>query len=266
MILSFVVLVGCSKFRKVMKTGDWQTKYEAALQYYEVEEYYKASQLLENILPIIRGTEQAELANFYFAYCQFYQRQYLLSAHYFKNFVDIYGRSEYVMEASFMHSYSLYKQSPKYSLDQTSTYEAVAALQAFINKYPYSEYSEQADDLIDELQVKLERKAYDNAILYYQIKGIKGFQPALVTFDNFQKNFPDSKFNEEISYLIVETQYNYARQSTYRKQEERYRTAIEKYEIMLERYPDSPYLKDAGEIYQKSIEELAKFADQKNKS
>ncbi len=250
----------------MMKTADWQAKYAAALEYYEEEEYYKASQLLENILPIIRGTAEAELGNFYFAYCHFHQRQYILSAHYFKTFVEIYGRSEYVMEAAFMRAYSLYKQSPKYSLDQTSTYEAVAALQNFINQYPYSEYSKQADELIDELQVKLERKAYDNAKLFYQIKGIKGFQPALVTFDNFQRNFPDSKFNEEIMYLIVETQYNYARQSTYRKQEERFREAIEKYEIMLERYPESPFLKDAGEIYQKSIEELAKFADQKNKS
>ncbi len=266
LLLLLVMASGCSKFRKMMKTADWQAKYAAALEYYEEEEYYKASQLLENILPIIRGTAEAELGNFYFAYCHFHQRQYILSAHYFKTFVEIYGRSEYVMEAAFMRAYSLYKQSPKYSLDQTSTYEAVAALQNFINQYPYAEYSKQADELIDELQVKLERKAYDNAKLFYQIKGIKGFQPALVTFDNFQKNFPDSKFNEEIMYLVVETQYNYAKQSTYRKQEERFREAIEKYELMLERYPESPFLKDAGEIYQKSIEELAKFADQKNKS
>ena len=170
------------------------------------------------------------------------------------------------MEAQFMHGFSLYKQSPKYNLDQTSTYEAVAALQNYINKYPYSDFAEQADDLLDEMQVKLARKAYDKAMLYYQIKGIKGFTPALVTFENFQRNYPDSKFNEEIAYLLVETQYNFARQSIPSKQEERFREAIERYETMLERYPESEYLSEAGDIYQKSIEELAKFADQKNKS
>ncbi len=249
-----------------MRKGDWKSKYEAAIRYYENEDYYRASLLFEDILPIIRGTEEAELGNFYFAYCHYHEKQYILSAHYFKTFYDVYARSDFAMEAFFMHGYSLYRQSPKYNLDQTSTYEAIAALQNFINKYPYSDYSPQADDLIDEMQVKLERKAYDNAMLYYQIKGLKGFRPALVMFENFQKNYPDSKFNEEISYLMVETQYNYARQSVPSKQEERFREAIDRYELMLERYPESQFLPEAGDIYQKSIEELAKFADQKNKS
>ncbi len=265
-LLILVSISSCTKFRKLLKKGDWKSKYEAAIKYYENQDYYRASLLFEDILPIIRGTEEAELGNFYFAYCHYYQKQYILSAHYFKTFFEVYARSDYAMEAYFMHGFSLYKQSPKYNLDQTSTYEAIAALQTFINKYPYSEYAPQSDDLIDELQVKLERKAYDNAMLFYKIKGIKGFRPAIVTFENFQKNYPDSKFNEEIAYLMVETQYNYAKQSVYAKQEERYRETIEKYEYMLERFPESQYLSPAGELYQKSIEELAKFADQKNKS
>ena len=265
-VLMVVSISSCTKFRKLLKKGDWKSKYEAAIKYYENQDYYRSSLLFEDILPIIRGTEEAELGNFYFAYCHFYQKQYILSAHYFKTFYDVYARSDYAMEARFMHGFSLYKQSPKYNLDQTSTYEAIAALQNYINKFPYSDFAEQADGLIDEMQVKLERKAYDNAMLYYQIKGIKGFRPALVTFENFQKNYPDSKFNEEIAFLLVETQYNFAKQSIPSKQEERYREAIERYEIMLERYPESQYLSEAGDIYQKSIEELAKFADQKNKS
>ncbi|MDW3194484.1 MAG: outer membrane protein assembly factor BamD [Cytophagales bacterium] len=264
--LLMVSVSSCSKFRKLLRKGQWKDKYEAAIRYYEVKDYFRAGLLLEDILPIIRGTEEAELGNFYYAYCQFHQRQYILSAHHFKTFSTIYGRSEYLMEATFMHAYSLYKQSPKHSLDQTSTFEAVTALQNFINTYPYSEYAEQADNLIDELQVKLEKKAYDNAILYYKIKGVKGYRPALVTFENFQRNFPDSKFNEEIAFLMVETNYNYARNSIYSKQEERFKETVEKYEAMLRRYPESKYLKDAGEYYQESLEELSKFAAQKNKS
>lgn len=264
--LLVVSTTSCSKFRKLLRKGEWKDKYEAAVKYYEEEDYFRASLLLEDILPIIRGTEEAELGNFYFAYCHFHQRQYLLSSHYFQTFVDIYGRSEYVMEAAYMNAHSLYKQSPKHSLDQTSTYEAVAALQNFINKYPLSDYAVEADKQIDELQVKLEKKAYDNAKLYYKIKGIKGYQPALVTFDNFQKNFPDSDFNEEISFLLVETHYNYAKQSVYIKQEERYRETMAKYETMLEKYPNSELLKEAGDFYQKSLEEIAKFAAEKNKS
>ncbi|NQZ75745.1 MAG: outer membrane protein assembly factor BamD, partial [Ekhidna sp.] len=105
-----VSIVGCSKFRKIQKSGDWKTKYDAALEYYEEEDYHRTTLLLEDILPIIRGTEEAELGNFYLSYSYFHQKQYILSAHHFNEFVKIYGRSEYALEATYMHAYSLYLQ------------------------------------------------------------------------------------------------------------------------------------------------------------
>ena len=128
-----VSISSCSKFRKLLRKGQWKDKYEAAIQYYEKQDYFRAGLLLEDILPIIRGTEEAELGNFYYAYTQFHQRQYILSAHHFKTFATIYGRSEYLMEATFMHAYSLYKQSPKHSLDQSSTTIPIYRLRFSIN-------------------------------------------------------------------------------------------------------------------------------------
>ncbi|MEQ9404728.1 MAG: outer membrane protein assembly factor BamD [Cyclobacteriaceae bacterium] len=258
-ILLFTALsiAGCSKFRKIQKSGDWKVKYEAAIKYYEEEDYHRSTMLLEEILPIIRGTKEAELGNFYLAYSYFYQKQYILSAHHFQEFVTIYGRSDKVMEASYMNAYSLYLQSPEYQLDQTSTYEAVAAMQNFINRYPTSEYAPDADRIIDEMQVKLETKAYNTAKLYHKLRRYKS---ALVAFENFRKDFPDSDFNEEIAFLNIETSYDLAAVSIPSKQEERFRSTIEFYQQFVDKYPRSKFLKAAEKIYSKSIEEITNFA------
>ncbi len=256
-----ILLSGCTRFQKLRKSNDWRVKYNAALKYYEEKDYYRSSILFEDIIPVIRGTEEAELANFYFAYTYYHQKQYILASHYFESFTNVYARSEYAMEAAYMHAYSLYLQSPDYKLDQSATYEAIAAMQNFINKYPYSEYAEGADDLIDELQIKLERKAFENAKLYYKVESYKA---ALVAFENFQIDYPDSKFREEIQFLTIKTAYDYAQVSIRSRQKERYTKAIDSYEKFLDRFPNSKFLKEAESIYAKSIEELTNFADQNN--
>lgn len=258
LLIVAVGMLGSCKFRKIQKSGDWKVKYEAALAYYEEEDYHRAIILLEDILPIIRGTQEAELGNFYLAYSYYYQKQYILSAHHFDEFVKIYGRSEYAMEAAYMHAYSLYLQSPDYQLDQTVTYEAVAAMQNFINKYPSSEYAPEADRIIDDMQEKLEKKAYEQCKLYYKLRRYKS---ALVVYDNFADDFPDSDYNEHVSYLRIETSHDYANESITSKQEERYKTTIDYYLAFIDKYPNSKYLKDAEKIYADSIEEITKFAD-----
>ncbi|WP_436517394.1 outer membrane protein assembly factor BamD [Ekhidna sp. To15] len=258
LLIIAVSVAGCSKFRKIQKSGDWKVKYEAALEYYEKEDYHRTILLLEDILPIIRGTEEAELGNFYLSYSYYYQKQYILSAHHFNEFVRIYGRSEYVMEAAYMHAYSLYLQSPDYQLDQTVTYEAVTAMQKFINKYPASDYAPEADRIIDDMQQKLEKKAYEQCKLYYKLRRYKA---ALVVYDNFSKDFPDSDYNEEVDYLEIETSYDYAKASIEKRQEERYKNTVDFYLSFLEKYPSSKYLKDAEKIYGDCIEEITKFAD-----
>jgi outer membrane protein assembly factor BamD len=261
LLIVIIALTACSKFQKVRKSADWKEKYEAALVYFEDKDYYRTNILLEEILPIIRGTEEAEIANFKYAYSYFYQDQFILSSHYFKTFSDVYSRSEYAMEAEYMYAYSLYLQSPEPALDQTSTYESIAALQLFINKYPYSEYSTEADKLINGLQDKLETKAYESAKLYYTIQRHKA---AIVAFENFQKEYPDSDYQDDVAYYLVDAAYQFAMVSIERRQKERFEKSLQLYQKMVDKFPDSEFIKSAEKIYAETIEELTKFADLNN--
>lgn len=246
-----------------MKSSDWKEKYEAALKYYQEKDYYRATALLEDVLPIIRGTKTAEEAQFYYAYAHYYERKYILSAHYFKQFYETYSRSERAQEAMFMHAYSLYLEAPNPSLDQTSTAEAIQAIQRFINRYPYSEYKERAEAVLAETRYKLEKKAYDNALLYYKLSQYKA---AIIAFNNFQRDFPDSDFNEEISYWKLAAQYELAEQSIQAKQKERYYTTIEYYQTFIDRYPESEFVRRAESIYESSLAKVKKVSSENKAS
>lgn len=260
LFLGLFLLNSCSKFNKIQKSDDWREIYAAANKYYEEEEYYKASVLLDLILPIIKGTKEAEKANFMYAYTYYYQGQYILSANYFKQFVTLYSRSKHATEASYMHAHSLYLQAPDYNLDQTSTFEAITAFQNFINRHPNGEYAKKATATMDEMQIKLEKKAYENAKQYYKLNRYKA---AIIAFDNFERDFPDSKLNEEILYLTVDTEYSYAKESIPARQKERFTKTIEYYQRLLDKYPTSKFLKQAETLFANSIEELDKI--KKNK-
>lgn len=249
-ILCLSIMAGCSEFRKLQKSTDWREKYDAAVKYYERGDrgdYVKASMLFEEILPIIRGMPEAEQANFYYAYCHFHQSLYVESAFYFKTFYETYSRSEYAMESMYMHAYSLFLDSPVEELDQTSSADAISAMQQFLNNYPDTKYTGQATATINELQRKLETKAYNNALLY---KKLSQHNSAVIAFENFSEDFPDSQYNEEVNFLKLESQYQYARRSISSKQKERYEKAIEIYDYFVQNYPDSKFAKEAGQINQ----------------
>ncbi|MEO1052109.1 MAG: outer membrane protein assembly factor BamD, partial [Bacteroidota bacterium] len=256
-ILIFFGAASCSNFRKVEKSPDWRVKYEAALQYYEEEDYYRALVLFEQILPIIRGLPEGEKVSFYKAYCHFYRGEFLLSSHSFKIFHETYTRSQFAEEAQFMYAYSLYLDSPVYNLDQSSSYEAIGAIQTFINRYPSSKFREQASEIINEMQVKLEKKGYENAKQYLKIGY---FKSAIVAFDAFKKDFPDSNYNEEIAFLKIKAEYSLAQQSVFGKQLERFRQTRDHYEEFIDDYPNSDYLKEAEKFYTVSLQKISELA------
>lgn len=257
-VFSLVLLYlvsSCSEFRKVQKSDDWKLKYDKAMEYYEDGDYYRSIALFEEVLPVTRGKIEGEKAQFYYAYAHFKDKQYILSAHYFKTFYETYSRSQFASEAQFMYAYSLYMSSPIYSLDQTSTKDAIDAMQAYINRNPKSEFVKEANDIIQELQVKLETKAYSNAKEYYKI-GL--LQSAKVAFENFSKDYPDSKYNEELRYLKIEATFKVAQKSIPSKQKKRYNEVIELYEKFIDRYPESKYIGMAEKYYNSALSSLEK--------
>jgi outer membrane protein assembly factor BamD len=256
-LIGFIVLLlittSCSKFRKYEKSQDWRVKYEAGLNYYAKKDYYRASVLFEQILPIVRGLPEGEKVQFNLAYCQYHDRLYLLASEQFRTFYETYGRSLMAEEARYMYAYSLYASSPAWNLDQSASIEAMAAMQEYLNRYPSSKFRDQAIDVITTTQNKLEKKGFENARQYHKMRQWKS---AVVAFSAFRVNFPDSKFLEEALYLTIDAEFKMAEKSFSSKQRERYQAVVDHYKEFVDQYPQSEFLKDAEGQYAESLKKL----------
>jgi outer membrane protein assembly factor BamD len=256
-VLALVLLLGaCGNFRKIQKSEDWRIKYDAGLNYYNKKDYYHTAILFEEILPVVRGLPEGEKVEFYLAYCQYYEKTYLLASNQFKTFFETYGRSTLAQEAYFMYAYSQFVSSPDSNLDQKSSLEAMAAMQNFLNRFPNSTFREKAIEVINASQQKLEAKGFENARQYLKIKMYKA---AVIAFDNFKKAYPDSKYLEEIAYLKIVSQYRYALASFQHLQTERYTNVVNYYQEFVDAYPNSSFLKDAEKMYSESQAQLSKL-------
>jgi len=258
LIFAVLFITSCSKFSRLQKTGTDQEKYDAAMTYYKKGDFYRAGLLFEELIPLLKGSNESELAQFYYAYTQYQQGQYNTSQFLFKKFYDTYARSDFAQEALYMHAFSLYKDSAPHNLDQASTFTAISAMQDFINAYPQSTFRDECSRYILELRQKLELKAYEKAKLYYKVSefNMMSLKSAVISIDNFRKDFPDSQYNEELAFIKVESQYNLASNSLVLKQKDRYTDVVKFYKELVDKYPTGKYLRDAERMYDNSMKEL----------
>jgi len=259
-LLITVSVSSCGKFYKLEKSTNWDELYTAANEYYVKGDYNKAIILYDKVLPVIRGSERSELAEFNYAYSHFRIKRYIEAAGYFKTFYDTYNRSPMAEEAFFMHAYSLYLDAPDFNLDQRSSREAVNAIQLFINRFPESDSYERAMTMIDDLQRRFEEKAYQESSMYYRLTdGLfpgEFYRACIVNFQNFAKNYPDSKYNEELAYKLVEVSTAYAERSVFNKKEERLNQSLGFADSFVRKFPDSQYKGKVTNLNNKATAEL----------
>ncbi len=249
-------LFSCSDYQKLLNSDNASEKYKQAEVFYNSGEYRKANRLLEQIIPKYRGKPQAQRIIFFFAESYFQIKSYNLAAYQYEKFVKSFPKSDRIQEASFKAAKSYYYQSPTFSLDQEETYTAIEKLQVFINLYPNSEYSSEANQMISELQVKLEKKDFEIAKQYYTIRD---YRAAIKTNDNFIASFPGTKFREEALYTKFISLYEIALNSVIYKKEDRLKELQQQFNLILRYYPDSVFKEDLDDKMKKINSELEKF-------
>lgn len=249
-----LVSTSCSEYQKLLKSNDNDLKYEKAMKYYDDGDYMRAATLFSGLISIYRGTEKSETSHFIYAECLFKMKDYLMAGHYYNLFVQNYPNSEQSEEAQFQTAYCSYKLSPNPRLDQTETYKALEGFQLFINLYPNSEKAKEATVLMDELRDKLVFKSYLSAKLYYNLGDYMGnnYQSAVIAARNTLDDFPDTKYREELSFLILDAKYIEAVNSVEAKQEDRLRDTLDEYYSFVNEYPESIYLHNANKIFEET--------------
>jgi outer membrane protein assembly factor BamD len=256
-----LVFAGCSKYQRILKSNDFEKKFEVAKAYYDNGKYQKAFPLFEELITVFRGTSKAEDVYYYYAYSNYKLGDFMLAGYHFDNFVRTFPRSDRAEDAQFMNAKCYFLDSSEPSLDQTSTKKAIDELQLFINKYPESPKVDECNDLMDRLRFKLETKAYNGAKLYYRLGEYKA---AIFALRNTLAEFPDTRHREEISFMIVRSSYLLADNSIDEKKVERFEEALRECDEFIERYPRASDVKNAESIIEDSKKELEKIKNLKN--
>ena len=255
-VIAAFLFVGCTDYSKVLKSKDYNLKFEKAKEYFHKGSCSKALPLLEELLSLFRLTSKGEDVYYYYAKTNYCIGEYYVAGYYFKSFVKTYPGSTRTEECHFLGAMCNVMNSPEPTLDQTDTKRAIDDLQMFMNRYPESPRQDTCDNLVKGLRNKLETKAMDGAKLYYQLER---YNSAKVTFGNILIDYPDTEFKEEVLFMMVKSSYKLADNSIESKKEERFKETMKSYHKFANAFPESQDLKEAESFYYASLKELERI-------
>ena len=102
--------------------------------------------------------------------------------------------------------------------------------------------------MLEDLNERLDRKAFENARLYYKMEDYKASR---VAFKNVLKDNADNIYREDILYYAAMSSYKYALNSVPAKQKERYMVFVDDYLNFVGEFPESKYRKELDSLYEK---------------
>ena len=258
-LVSGSVLTSCGEYNKVLKSTDYEYKYEAAKSYFGKGQNTKAAAILEELITILKGTDKAEESLYMLGMTYYNQGDFITASHYFSTYYNTYPRGTYTEQARFYSGKALFLDTPEPRLDQSSTYKAIQELQMFMEYFPACNRHQEAQQMIFDLQDKLVMKDYMAARLYYDLGSYTGnssysttgnnYLACIVTAQNALKDYPYTKLREDISILLLRAKYDMAKESVEEKKEERMRDAIDEYYAFKNEFPESKYTKEVENIY-----------------
>ena len=153
--------------------------------------------------------------------------------------------------STFLHLDCLYRGTYRYELDQTPTYKTITAISEYLMTNPGTEYRNVCYQMLDNLNERLDRKAYENAYLYYKMED---YLAARVALRNVLKDDADNRYREDILYYTAMASYKYASLSVPSKQKERFLVFYDDYFNYIGEYPDTDRRKELEKLYTKAKE------------
>ena len=132
-----------------------------------------------------------------------------------------------------------------------------ATITEYIQEYPADgPHLEACLKMIEDLNDRLDRKAFENARLYYKMED---YLAARVALRNVLKDNADNGYREDILYYTAMASYHYARMSVVAKQKERYLTFVDDYLNFIGEYGESKSRRELDAMYRRSQRALGRY-------
>ena len=246
-----------SEFDALLSSSDVDAKYAAAFDLFNNGKYSKAARLFENMAVQTSGTERDDTVQFYWGLSNYRFKDYFTAETNFSKFLMNFPRSPFAEEASFLRIDCLYRSTYRSELDQKPTYTALGVISQYMVENPNSSHYATCRRMLDELNERLDKKAFDNARLYYKMEDYKASR---VAFKNILKDDADNIYREDILYYTAKSSYKYAQLSVESKQKERYLTFVDDYYNFIGELPESSYRKELDVLYKRAQKALGRYS------
>ena len=258
-VLCLIVLTSCKgEFEAILQSGDSDAKYKAAFKYFDAKKYNKAAQLFESLSVMSSGTERDDTVQYYWALSNYKYKDFYTAETNFTHHIENFPLSPFTEESRFLRIDCLYRSTLRYELDQSRTYSAIGAIEQYMNDYgTHNTRKAECNDMLDDLNGRLDRKAYEAARLYYKMEDYKASR---VAFRNVLKDKADNIYREDILYYIAMSSYRFAYLSVRSKQKERYMTFVDDYLNFIGEIPESPYRKELDIMYKRALKALGRYS------
>ena len=178
----------------------YKTRFDDGLAFFEEENYVKASQQFNIIVDRASHTDLGDDALFFLAESYFLNKDYDLALVEFEKLVSRMGFSPYIEKSRWRICETLMLLSPNFYHDQESSKKAISQIQEFLDDFPNSEYSKDADKLINELRTRLAEKNMETGKLYVKLKA---YDSAIVFYKIVVNEFYDTKFFNDANMEII---------------------------------------------------------------
>lgn len=244
-----------SQYELMLNSNDADAKYDAAFAYFNEGKYSKAAALFESLSVLTNGTERDDTVRYYWGLSNYKFKDYYTAETNFEKFIESYPRSPFTSDARYLRIDCLFRQTLRYELDQSPTYKAMNAISEYILEFPDNTHMKECKDMLDNLNERLDRKAYEAAKLYYKMED---YLASRVAFRNVLKDDSENVYREDILYYIAMSSYKYAYLSVPSKQKERYLTFVDDYYNFIGELPESHYKKELDAVYRKAQKALGK--------
>ena len=229
-ILSFLA-VGCSGSgtSDITKIDDPEKAFAVAMNNYNNKDYVDAIEDFSLMKVKFSGTSVSDKVQYYLALSYLKQEEYILAAYEFEYLLKNYTTSPLAVDGRYRLALCYYGMSPKYSLDQTYTYQAIMELKNFLELYPADKNAPEAEKKIRELRNKLAYKEIKAAELY---STLGDYRAATIYYENVVNEYFDTDYADDALYGKIVT-------LIVRKKSADAKAEIERFET---RFPKSPFL------------------------
>lgn len=250
MLAGVLLLASCGEYQRALKSPDHVYKFDFAKRAFEQKRYVQAYTLLKDVVTQLKGSDKAEESMYLLGLSYYENKEYADAAAYFKAYYQRYPKGKYAELARYYAGYAYYLDSPEAQLDQSGTIKAIEELQGFLDYFPRSDKVTLAQNAIFEMQDKLTLKELQNAQLYYNLGTYMGnnYESAIITARNAIKEYPYSKYKEELEMLVLKSRFQEANLSVEERKADRFRDVIDEYYSFINNYPDSPKRQEADNI------------------